>query len=188
MSRCLPGTILSTAAGRGWSNMAKPPGGTAGGKTAQHHRKQRPARARSPSRGSKHRDRGGDAVLPMRGKGRVGCKRWSLVHQLGTSTPRGPIPDFGKSTPTTGEYKATQLRNPLEVQWLGLGTFPAGARGSIPGWGTKIMQALWCSQKESNTSGWATDKAGSQETSFLFYVRPECPGLTCSKLLKVCPF
>ena len=88
MSRWLPGTSLSTAAGRGWSSMVKPPAGTAGGKTAQHHRKQRPAWHHSPSLGSKHRGQGSDAAPPVRGKGRGGCKPQSLVHQLGTSTPR----------------------------------------------------------------------------------------------------
>ena len=26
------------------------------------------------------------------------------------------------------------------VQWLGLSAFTAGALGSVPGWGTKILQ------------------------------------------------
>ena len=32
-------------------------------------------------------------------------------------------------------------------QWLGLGAFTAMVPGSIPGQGTKILQAAWCSQK-----------------------------------------
>ena len=34
------------------------------------------------------------------------------------------------------------------VQWLGLGAFTAMVPGSIPGRGTKILQAAWCSQKQ----------------------------------------
>ena len=34
------------------------------------------------------------------------------------------------------------------VQWLGLGTFTAVGSGSIPGRGTKIPQAVQCSQKK----------------------------------------
>ena len=33
------------------------------------------------------------------------------------------------------------MGNSVAVQWLGLGALTAGARGSIPGWGTKISQA-----------------------------------------------
>ena len=36
----------------------------------------------------------------------------------------------------------------LAVQWLGLGTFTAVALGSIPGWGTKILQDMKHSQKK----------------------------------------
>ena len=35
----------------------------------------------------------------------------------------------------------------LAVQWLTLGTSIAGGVGSIPGWGTKIPQAVRCGQK-----------------------------------------
>ena len=35
----------------------------------------------------------------------------------------------------------------LEVQWLRLHTSNVGGAGSIPGWGTKIPYAMWCSQK-----------------------------------------
>ena len=34
------------------------------------------------------------------------------------------------------------------VQWLRLHTPKTGGMGSIPGWGTKIPQAVWCSQKK----------------------------------------
>ena len=39
-------------------------------------------------------------------------------------------------------------RNSLVVQWLGLGTLTANGAGSIPGWGTKILQATWRSQEK----------------------------------------
>ena len=35
----------------------------------------------------------------------------------------------------------------MAVQWLGLGAFTAVGPGSIPGLGTKILQATWHSQK-----------------------------------------
>ena len=34
----------------------------------------------------------------------------------------------------------------LAVQWLGPGTFTASGLGSVPGKGTKILQAAWCGQ------------------------------------------
>ena len=40
--------------------------------------------------------------------------------------------------------------NSLAVQWLGLGTFTAVARGSVPGQETKIPQAVRHSQKKKN--------------------------------------
>lgn len=35
------------------------------------------------------------------------------------------------------------------VQWVGIGTFTAMALGSIPGWGTKILQAAWWRHKQA---------------------------------------
>ena len=40
--------------------------------------------------------------------------------------------------------KNDDVGNSLVVQWLGLHTFTAEGAGSIPGWGTKIPQAVWC--------------------------------------------
>ena len=34
------------------------------------------------------------------------------------------------------------------VQWLGLHSLTAKNSGLIPGWGTKILQAMWCSQEK----------------------------------------
>ena len=36
-------------------------------------------------------------------------------------------------------------------QWLGLGAFTAKGSGSIPGWGTKIPQAMGCGQKKKSS-------------------------------------
>ena len=38
--------------------------------------------------------------------------------------------------------------NSLVVQWLGLCAFTAESLGSVPGWGTKIPQAVRCGQKK----------------------------------------
>ena len=38
--------------------------------------------------------------------------------------------------------------NSLAVQWLGLCTFTAEGLGSIPGQGTKILQAVQCGKKK----------------------------------------
>ena len=44
--------------------------------------------------------------------------------------------------------KKIGIRNFLEVKWLALRTFSAQGVGSIPGQGTKILQAVWCGQKK----------------------------------------
>ena len=36
--------------------------------------------------------------------------------------------------------------NALVIQWLGYGTFTAEGPGSVPGWGTEILQAAWHGQ------------------------------------------
>ena len=38
--------------------------------------------------------------------------------------------------------------NSLVVQWLGLRASTAGSMRSVPGWGTKILQAMWYDQKK----------------------------------------
>ena len=50
-------------------------------------------------------------------------------------------------------YKGTSLA----VQWLGLGAPNAGGRGSIPGWGTKILRAARCGQKQENMEAYKED-------------------------------
>ena len=42
------------------------------------------------------------------------------------------------------------MGNSQAVQWLGLRAFNAMAPDSIPGQGTKILQALQCSQKKNH--------------------------------------
>ena len=41
------------------------------------------------------------------------------------------------------------VRNSMESQWLGLSAFTARGPSSIPGWGTKILQASQRSQKKT---------------------------------------
>ena len=36
----------------------------------------------------------------------------------------------------------------LVVQWLRLHASNTGGLGSIPGWGAKILHAVWCGQKK----------------------------------------
>ena len=53
----------------------------------------------------------------------------------------------------TGEKKCLNIitGNSLVVQWLGLHAFTAMGPCSIPGRGTKILQAIWCSLKNRQT-------------------------------------
>ena len=48
-------------------------------------------------------------------------------------------------------FKAVRPGTSLEVQWLGLQASTAGAPGSIPGRGTKILQASWEARKQNKT-------------------------------------
>ena len=41
-------------------------------------------------------------------------------------------------------YILTSVGNSLAIQWLGLHALTAKGPGSIPGWGTKIPQVMWC--------------------------------------------
>ena len=43
------------------------------------------------------------------------------------------------------------------VQWLRLHASNAGAPGSIPGWGTKIPQAMWHGQRNPQTQNLKPD-------------------------------
>ena len=62
----------------------------------------------------------------------------------------------GPSAEKTGDSGTSLL-----VQWLRLSTSTAGGTGSIPGWGTKILQATQCSPKQkSKTQGSLFNIAG----------------------------
>ena len=50
------------------------------------------------------------------------------------------------------DKEGSLLENSLAVQWLGLSAFTAEDLGSIPGWGTKIPQAVQCGQKKKKVS------------------------------------
>ena len=45
-------------------------------------------------------------------------------------------------------FKNESKGNSLAVQWLGLCALTAQGVGSIPGWGTKILQTAWCGKRE----------------------------------------
>ena len=57
-----------------------------------------------------------------------------------------------------------QNRNSLVVQWLGLHASTAGGLGSIPGQGTKIPQASWWGQKQTNKQKPNDTKSWQQST------------------------
>ena len=44
-------------------------------------------------------------------------------------------------------FRKENRGNSVEARWLGLCAFTAEDQGSTPGWGTKIPQAVWCSQR-----------------------------------------
>ena len=44
--------------------------------------------------------------------------------------------------------KLTYLGSSLLAQWLGFWAFTDAAFGSVPGWGTEILQAVWHSQEK----------------------------------------
>ena len=44
------------------------------------------------------------------------------------------------------------------VQWLRLYVSNAGGSGLIPGWGTKILHAAWCSQKNKTKQKTPTEQ------------------------------
>ena len=50
------------------------------------------------------------------------------------------------------QVKMNETATSLAVQWLGLGTLTAVDPGLIPGQGTKILQAVHCSQKKEKVT------------------------------------
>ena len=68
----------------------------------------------------------------------LAVKQWNIVESSEISPHIYSQLIFEKCIKNTG--------NSLAVQWLGLCALTAAGQGSIPGWGTKIPQARWCSQ------------------------------------------
>ena len=51
--------------------------------------------------------------------------------------------EVGRSTASVTSYFKIRLGISLVVQWLGLCAFSAEGMGSIHGWGSKILRAVW---------------------------------------------
>ena len=51
--------------------------------------------------------------------------------------------EVGRNTANVTIYFKIRLGISLVVQWLGLYAFSAEGMGSICGWGSKIMRAVW---------------------------------------------
>ena len=75
----------------------------------------------------------------------MSCVFVEYVSRSGTVCPQGMYSGYMMPNCST---KITASRNSPEVQWLGLGTFTAENPDWTPGWGTKIPQATWHSQKK----------------------------------------
>ena len=67
----------------------------------------------------------------------------------------------------TAKKKKNSIGNSLVVRWLGLCAFAAEDPGSIPGRGTKVLQAVWCVQKKKKKS--VDLKCKSLFLNFQFY-------------------
>ena len=50
----------------------------------------------------------------------------------------------------------------MVVQWLGLCAFITEGLGSVPGWGTKILQAIQCGQKNRGERTKKQDQRGRE--------------------------
>ena len=55
------------------------------------------------------------------------------------------------------------MGNSLGVQWLGLRSITAESPGSIPGWGTKIPQAVWLGQKNKKEKKNLWERSGGRD-------------------------
>ena len=55
----------------------------------------------------------------------------------------------GDTESLAGPLKNVLMWNSLVVHWSGLRIFTVKGPGLIPGWGTKIQQAVWSGQKIS---------------------------------------
>ena len=65
---------------------------------------------------------------------------WSTFHLSGSEVPGASSRDGGLD-----HTKILVAKNSLVGQWLGLWAFTAKGLHSIPGWVTKVLQAVWCS-------------------------------------------
>ena len=57
----------------------------------------------------------------------------------------------------TAALRNPPIGNSLVVQWWGLCNFAADGPGTIPGWGTKILQAKWHGQNKKQNRNPLTD-------------------------------
>ena len=81
----------------------------------------------------------------MKSKYRSSIPKEKLASKLRDSVSVKNTPDFKDLV------LEKHVGNSLAVQWLGLGAFTAVGPGSIPGWGTKIPQALGQKTKKHKT-------------------------------------
>ena len=56
--------------------------------------------------------------------------------------------DLTVNSDLPGALKIPALGTPLAVQWLRLHSSTAGGTRPIPGWATKIPNAVWCGQNK----------------------------------------
>ena len=70
--------------------------------------------------------------------------------------------------------------NFLAVQWLGMHAFTAEGTGSVPGQGTKILQAVQCGQKKNcfNSVLFSRSVVSDFATHEPQHTRPPCPSPT----------
>ena len=64
--------------------------------------------------------------------------------------------------------KTTTLWTNMAIQWLRLHVAPAGGACSIPGWGTRILHATWCSQRKKKSLLFSVQLGWLEDTSLSF--------------------
>ena len=76
------------------------------------------------------------------------------------------------------------------VQWLGLSALTGKALGSVPGWGTKILQATWYSKKKKKKMFFNKNNRAFLSCVYLNYIIPrrhilkKAAGYLCILLLQ----
>ena len=102
--------------------------------------------------GSSHRNFSGESAAGSEGANSMHVKK-EVVLRNGAGGQRGPL-QFVISHHLTSrkrrKFKNAFFGTSLVIQWFSFSTSIAGGAGSIPGWGTKIPHAVWCSQKIKN--------------------------------------